>query len=95
MGIKNDLQKKNLIHYLWKKHLVNPTFIKIQSKMLLIPFITYTYYDYWNLINKFWAGSTKWNTPFSHITLVNPYNSILESINNNIEIDRNWKYGKK
>ena len=26
--------------------------------------ITYIYYDYWNLITKFWPGSTKWNTLF-------------------------------
>ena len=22
------------------------------------------YYEYWDLITKFWPGSTKWNTPF-------------------------------
>ena len=32
--------------------------------MLLIPFINYTYYDYWDLITKFCPGSLKWNTPF-------------------------------
>ena len=33
------------------------------------------HYDYWDLIPKFWPGSTKWNTPFG--------NSIeLTSINN-------------
>ena len=25
------------------------------------------YYDYWDLITKFWQGSTKWNTPFGLI----------------------------
>ena len=30
-------------------------------KMLLIPFFN-LYYDYWDLITKFWSGSTKWNT---------------------------------
>ena len=28
------------------------------------------YHEYWDLITKFWAGSSKWNTPFSCLYLV-------------------------
>ena len=27
------------------------------------------YYDIWDLITKFWPGSTKWNTPFNNILI--------------------------
>ena len=26
--------------------------------------------DYWDLITKFWSGSTKWNTPFNKINIL-------------------------
>jgi len=63
MGIKNDQQKKRIIIFCEIKHLEFQQkyigkIVDIFCKMLLIPYNN-IYYDYWDLITKFWLGSTK------------------------------------
>ena len=43
-------------------------FVFLLSVRFFKVFFSYTfytlYYDFWDLITKFWTGSTKWNTPY-------------------------------
>ena len=73
------LQKEKKIFYVIIKHLEKSNTKKIQEKwkgksveivyirflIFLLPKYFYkSYHDYWDLITKFWPGSTKWKIPF-------------------------------
>ena len=52
-------------------------------KMLLIPYNN-VYYNQWNLIIKFWLGSTKWNTPLASRLMNEDKNSVVGIFSLNI-----------
>ena len=64
---KKHIEKSNTYRKYNKKNKGEKLNIEYEfffCKMLLIHFKTYINYDYWDLITKFWPGSTKWNIPF-------------------------------
>ena len=64
-GINSILQKKKEYSIEEKKTLKYLTILKY-TKVPLTPNLFYNlYYDYQNLITKFWPGSTKGNTTFT------------------------------
>ena len=73
MGLKTICKRKKDYSmrekYLIKKYLGNSVdffYIDIWIFILQNAINTFfnLYYDYWDLITKFWPGSSKWNTPF-------------------------------